>query len=78
MVKTMQPDKMQKLLEMWRRNLRGQEAQGQNLNVENVRDEVDHCVSFSLASWKHLKILKAHREEGEEMKIQKSLENLKS
>ncbi|KAK9219069.1 hypothetical protein WN943_007708 [Citrus x changshan-huyou] len=77
-LKTMQPDKMQKLLEMWRRNLRGQKAQGHNLNVENVRDEVDHCVSFSLASRKHLKTSKAHQEEGEEMKIQKSLENLQS
>lgn len=69
------PTDVVKELEMIEAN---NEAQWENLNVENMRDDIDDNFSFSLASRKHPKIQTAHQYEGEEMRIRKSLENLKS
>ena len=43
------------VVEKLERTKTNNEAQGDNLNVENVKDDVDDSVSFSLASRKRLK-----------------------
>lgn len=55
------------------------EAKGQDMNVEDVRDDVEDSASSSVRIQRSIQKLKiTHQKAGEEMKIQKSLENLKS
>ena len=53
-------------------------ARWENLNVKDVRDDVDGSVSFSHAPWAHPKTSNSSSNRRRKMKILKTLKNLKS
>lgn len=83
MIKTMQLEKKIEeapadVVEEIKRIKINNEAQGENLNVKDVRDDVDGSVFFSHAPWAHPKTSNRSSNRRRKMKIPKILKTLKS